>query len=111
MTSIGSWKKAGAGSGLKADQVWDPEKQKSIEGIYKENRVLNIEEGREFWLYLIKQNEKVIGVNGQPFLDRLMTEIEIGDEVKITFIENIFNSESDENIDIYTVEHRPVIAS
>lgn len=106
MISTGSWKKAGAGSGLKADKIWDPEKHKSIEGIYIEKRVLKIEDGREVWLYLIKKNGKVIEVNGQPFLDRLMTDIEIGDEVKITFIENIFNRESDENIDIYTVEYR-----
>lgn len=106
-----NWKTVGAGSRLKIDQTWDFEKEKSITGIYIEKRFLKVEDAHEVFLYLIKKSNKIIGVNGYSFLDRLMTEAKIGNELRITFIDNIYNKENNDNMDIFTVEYRSTIAS
>jgi hypothetical protein len=100
------WKKAGTNSGTKTDRTWNPETEKTLEGIYMEMKDIKTKEGKQVKLYVIKEADgKLAAAWGAAMLDRLMQDPAIGDEVKITFVEKTFNKESGRYLKVFTVDY------
>ena len=99
------WKKVNSNTGARTDRTWTPELEKTLEGVYVELKNIKIKEGKESKIYVIKEaNGKLAGAWGAAMLDRLMAEVKIGDEVKITFVKKSFNKDTGRSLKEFIVE-------
>ena len=101
-----------AGSGSKTDRTWNPETEKTLQGVYVELKDITTKEGKRVKLYVVKESDgKLTGAWGAAMLDRLMLEAKIGEEVKITFLQKSFNKETGKSLKEFTVDFRAVEGS
>lgn len=106
MNNKNEWKKAG-NSGLMTNRTWNPDTEKSLQGILLESREVTKKDNTKSKVYVIKASDgKLVTVWGAAMLDRLMMEPAIGDEVKITFVKKSFNKETGRSLKEFTVDYR-----
>lgn len=107
MTDTNGWKSAGLMQ--KTDRTWNPETEKTIQGILTENREVTKKDGTKSKVYVIKEpNGKLASVWSAAMLDRLMNEASIGNEVKIEFVEKTFNKETGRSLKVFKLDYRSV---
>ena len=89
-----------------SDRTHDFETDKVIEGIYfnnKENVGRNLQT-----IYQFEIGEELVDVWGATILDRKMQGIEVGEEVKITYLGKKISKTSKREFKDYDVKHRKI---
>lgn len=103
---MGEWKRAGQGAST--DRTWNPEVEKTVQGVYVEKKSVTKKDGKLSTIYVLREKDgKNLAVWTTAVLENRFSEIPLGYEVMIEYLGKVQSKTSGHTVKSFNVDYKP----